>query len=385
MPDDVEVANGTNPDDPSDADGDADGDGLSNGDEVAIESSVNNADSDGDGVSDGEEARLGFKPNDATNTPPLNATIVSIQVTPSPLDLSRNTVLGPQPGQLQVNGTLNTGAIVNLTGSPDTTYTSLNTNVATVNSVGSALGVAVGSTTITVQNGSFTIQVPVTVSNYSPIGIAEIPIPGYANGVAVQGTYVFVVAGSTGLQIVDVNNRRVPRIVGNCDTTGNANGVKVVGNFAYVADGDVGLIIIDVSNKNAPFRVGSMDTPGIATGVAVDGTRAYIADGLNGLQIIDVSNVAAPFVVGSVDTPGTARSVHVSGTVAAVADMAPANGLRLVDVFLAVEASVRRSPSIFGLNEGSYTQVNKRQRGKRNFNSFLLKPFFRYFRSSLNQ
>src|SRR5215212_12160101 len=82
MPDDVEVANGTNPDDPSDADGDADGDGLSNGDEVAIGSSVNNADTDGDGVSDGDEARLGFNPNDASNTPPVNATIVSMQVTP---------------------------------------------------------------------------------------------------------------------------------------------------------------------------------------------------------------------------------------------------------------------------------------------------------------
>src|ERR1044072_6956681 len=52
MSDDAEIANGTNPDDPSDADADADGDGLSNGDEVALGTNVNNADSDGDGVSD---------------------------------------------------------------------------------------------------------------------------------------------------------------------------------------------------------------------------------------------------------------------------------------------------------------------------------------------
>lgn len=332
MPDEKEIENGTNPNDPSDADGDADGDGLSNGDEVAMGSGVNNADSDSDGVNDGEEARLGFNPNDATSTPPVNATIVSIQVTPSPLELSRNTALGPQPAQLQVSGTLNTGAIVDLTLSPDTTYTSLDTNVATVNNAGIALGVAVGSTTITVQNGSFTVQVPVTVSNYSPVSVAEISIPGYANGVAVQGTYVFVAAGVTGLQIVDVSNRRVPRIVGSFDTPGNANAVKVAGNFAYVADGDAGLVIIDVSNKNAPFGVGFVDTPGVAQGVAVNGTFAYIADGLTGLQIINVSDVAAPFIAGSVDTPGTAKGVDVLGNLAAIADMAPANGLRLINV-----------------------------------------------------
>ena len=332
MPDDAEVSNGTDPNNPSDADGDADGDGLSNGDEVALGSSVNNSDSDGDGVSDGEETRLGFNPNDANNTPPVNATIISIQVTPSPLDLSINTVLGPRPTQLQVNGTLNTGGIVDLTIAPGTTYTSLNTNVALVSNSGNAVGIVPGSTTITVQNGNFTVQVPVTVSNYTPVSVAEIPIPGYANSVAVQGTYVYVAAGVTGLQIVDVSNRRVPSIVGRFDTPGNANNVTVVGDFAYVADGDAGLVIVNVSNKTAPFGVGSLDTPGIAQGVAVAGTLAYIGDGLSGLQIIDVSNPAAPFFVGSVDTPGTARGVDVSGTLAVVADLAPANGLRVINV-----------------------------------------------------
>lgn len=197
---------------------------------MAIGSGVNNADSDGDGASDVEEARLGFNPNDATNTPPANATIVSIQVTPSPLELSRNTVIGPQPVQLRVNGTLNTGASVDLTNAPETTYVSQNTSVALVDSFGTAAGVAPGSTTITVQNGSFTRQVPTTVSNYTPIGIAEVFIPGYANSVTVQGTYVFVAAGAAGLQIVDVSNHRLPRIVGACETPGNATNVKVVGD-----------------------------------------------------------------------------------------------------------------------------------------------------------
>jgi hypothetical protein len=332
MSDEAETANGTNPDDPADADSDADGDGLSNGDEVAMGSGVNTADTDGDGVSDGDEARLGFNPNDATNTPPANATIVSIQVTPSPLELSRNTVIGPQAVQLRVNGTLNTGAVVDLTNAPATSYVSQNTSVALVDSFGTAAGVAPGSTTITVQNGSLTVQVPTTVSNYTPIGIAEIFIPGYANSVTVQGTYVYVAAGAGGLQIVDVSNHRLPRVVGACETPGNATHVKVVGDFAYVADGDAGLTIIDVSNRNAPVIVTSLDTPGIAQGIAVNGALAYIADGLTGLRIIDVSNAAAPFFVGSVDTPGTARGVDVEGSLAVVAELTPANGIRVINV-----------------------------------------------------
>lgn len=52
MPDEDEIRNGTNPDDPSDADADNDGDGLSNGEEVAMGTDPNAGDSDGDGISD---------------------------------------------------------------------------------------------------------------------------------------------------------------------------------------------------------------------------------------------------------------------------------------------------------------------------------------------
>lgn len=332
MSDDAEVANGTNPNDPSDADADADGDGLSNGDEVAMGSNVNKPDSDGDGVPDGEEARLGFNPNDPTSTPPPNTTIVSIQAAPSPLELSINSILGTQPGQLLVTGTLNNGTTVDLTHAPDTSYTSQNTSVATVNGSGVALGVVIGSTSITVQNAALTVQVPVTVSNYAPVSIAELAIPGYANSVAVQGTYVFVAAGATGVQIVDVSNYRSLRIVGSFNTPGNANDIKVVGDLAYVADGDAGLSIIDVSNKSAPFAIGSIDTPGIAETVVVVDSLAYVADGLAGLRIIDVSNAAAPSTVGVVDTPGTARTVGVSETTAVVGDDTPSTGLRIIDV-----------------------------------------------------
>lgn len=69
MPDEDEIRNGTNPDDPSDADADNDGDGLSNGEEVAMGTDPNAGDSDGDGISDGEEVRQGFSPTDANSVP----------------------------------------------------------------------------------------------------------------------------------------------------------------------------------------------------------------------------------------------------------------------------------------------------------------------------
>src|SRR6185369_16014588 len=173
---------------------DADGDGLSNGDEVAMGSGVNNPDSDGDGVWDGEEGRLGYNPKDANNTPPVNATVVSIQVTPSPLELSINSLLGVQPVQLKLTGTLNNGGTVDLTQAPITTYASLNPAVAVVDNTGIASGVAPGSTSISVQNGNLTVQVPATVSNFVPVSVSELPVPGYANSVAVQGSYAFIAA-----------------------------------------------------------------------------------------------------------------------------------------------------------------------------------------------
>ncbi|MEJ7712734.1 MAG: hypothetical protein WKF84_23515 [Pyrinomonadaceae bacterium] len=124
MSDEDEAQNGTNPDDAADADADVDGDGVSNGDEVAAGSNLNSGDSDGDGVPDSEEIRLGYNPNDPNNRPPAGATLVRLELTPNPLALSLNSLLGQDPVQLKVTGILSDNSQIDLTRAPGTTYQS---------------------------------------------------------------------------------------------------------------------------------------------------------------------------------------------------------------------------------------------------------------------
>lgn len=62
LPDDWEIANGLNPNDPSDASKDADNDGLTNLQEYQLGTNPRNADTDGDGVKDGDEVTAGTNP-----------------------------------------------------------------------------------------------------------------------------------------------------------------------------------------------------------------------------------------------------------------------------------------------------------------------------------
>ena len=70
IPDDIEIQNGLNPNDPTDALLDADNDGLSNLEEYRLGTDMRNADTDGDGITDLLEIRLGLNPTvfDITTT-----------------------------------------------------------------------------------------------------------------------------------------------------------------------------------------------------------------------------------------------------------------------------------------------------------------------------
>lgn len=339
MPDEDEASNGTNPNDPSDADADADGDGLANGDEVGMGTNVNSVDSDGDGVSDSEEVRLGYNPLDPNSTPPPAAAIASLQVTPNPINITVNTLLGQDLLQLRVIATRTDGRTFDLTGSPTLTLQSLDENIVLVDSFGNAAGVAAGTTTIRAISGTVTADVPVVVTVFTPSTLSETVIPGYANNVDVAQDYAYVAAGSAGLVILNINDPANPVIVATLDTPGNANDVRVVGSTAYVADGSSGLQIIDVSTPSSPSILSSVNTTGEANDVVVKDTRAYVADGEAGLRIIDVSDPSAPTTLGAVDTPGTAWGVAVSGDFAVVADR---------DSVLIIDAAVPITPRIVG-------------------------------------
>jgi sugar lactone lactonase YvrE len=352
--DDVELANGLNPNDPLDALEDFDHDGLTNRREIELGTDLRNADSDGDTLPDGQEIQRGTDPllfdtdgdglsdglEVATGSDPLDPTsynlalaLQAIDVAPSALALVVNTVIGEASRRLTVTGRLIDGTSLDLTArSRGTQYASSDLTVANFGPVdGEVFAGNDGAATVSVSNAGFNASLPVTVRSFAPSALSRLPIPGYANAVDVVGGFAYVASGGTGMQIVDVSDRANPHIVAAFDTPGNGNDVKVAGGLAYLADGASGLRVIDVSNPAAPQQVGLIDTPGTAQGVALAGPYVYVADGTSGLRIIDVSNPATPQQVGALTLSGTSKGVAWAGN-GLVVVACGSGGVRIVDV-----------------------------------------------------
>jgi hypothetical protein len=358
--DDLEVANGLNPNDPVDALEDPDGDGLISREEVVdLGTNPRDRDTDDDGINDGEEAvegddgfitsgllrdtdgdgfgdaleiETGSDPTDPTSFA-LSASLEELVIKPAAVTLAVNPLVGEASQQLQVQALLRDGSTVDLTAaSRGTAYSSSDLAVCNFGSEdGQIFAGQPGRCTVTVSNGTFSSEILVEVQDFTPVGLSFLPIPtdGYANNVDVNGNYAYVAAGAAGLHIVDISNRSNPRILSSVDTPGNANDVRVVDQIAYIADGRSGLQIVDVQDPTNAVLVGSLDTPGEAFDVRVVDRIAYIADSFNGLQIIDVANALQPRLLGGVDTPGISRGVDLVGTLAAVAD---GRTLQMIDV-----------------------------------------------------
>lgn len=334
IPDDVEMANGLNPNNPVDGFEDFDGDGLTNKQElVDFGTNFQVADTDGDGFNDGVEIADGTDPNNSDSN--SGNVLVSIEVKPANFTITFNTIAGEASRQLSVIGHLRNGDTVDLTsGAKGTNYNSSDLSVCGLDvQTGEVFAGTDGTCTITATNGGFSAQAFGRVKTFSPTALSFINIPGSANGVDVNGNFAYVAAGSAGLQVVDVSDHTAPVIAGSVDAPGNANDIKVVGDTAFIADGSAGLQIIDISDPINPVIMGAIDTPGDAQDVAVNENLAFVGDGSAGLQIIDVGNPASPAIIGSVDTPGTANGVDVSPdlSIAVVAD--GGSGIQVVDIF----------------------------------------------------
>lgn len=353
LPDDFELANGLDPNNPVDALDDADGDGLSTIDEFTAGLDPFDPDSDADGLLDGREvnevgtnALLVDTDGDglwdglevATGSDPLDplsfnlaATLASLEVSPGLSRLLVNLVLGEGSRQLRVNGRLIDGNSIDLTSRRyGTAYASSDLLVANFGAEdGRVYGGQDGVATITAEVAGLSATAQVQVETFAPRALSFLRIPGYPKAVAVEGSFAFVAAGATGLQVVDVSDLEAPVLVGALDTASNANDVLVRSGTAYVADGWGGLLVIDVTTPTAPARLGQAFTNGRATDLALAGDRVYVADE-TGLSIVDVSDPAEPQLLGSVETPGRTRGVAVEGNLAAVADTR--SGVHVIDV-----------------------------------------------------
>jgi hypothetical protein len=342
LPDDFELANGLDPNNPADAAGDLDGDGLSNLEEFRNGTLLNVADSDGDGLLDGAEIAAGTNPLLAdtdgdgirdglevqTGSNPLDPlsfnlaqALQSITVAPDTFEIVVNTLIGEGSRIVAVTGNLRDGTTIDLTArNRGTTYSSSNLAIVSFGVIdGQLFGGTNGTATVTIANAGHTATATATVRNFTPQQLAFLRLPGFANNVDVAGNYAYIASGGAGLVVIDVTNRSAPSIVATLDTPGNANDVRVANGIAYVADGASGLQIIDVSSPTAPRILGTLDTAD-AWDVSVAGGNAYVADGSAGLKIIDVRNAAAPVLLGTLDTSGTAKGVDVAGNFAIVAD-----------------------------------------------------------------
>ncbi len=225
MPDDWELANGLNPNDPSDAALDPDHDGLTNLQEYLAGTDPHKFDTDGDGISDGVEVQTGSNPLDPASYN-LARALRGIHLTPPAVVLVVNTLVGSVSQTVHVIGDVIDGSTIDITAQArGTTYQSSDLTVATFGTTdGQIFAGRNGAAVLSVANSGFNASASVSVSTFSPIPLSWLNLPGYANSVRIAGNLCYVAAGSAGLLIVDVTNRRAPQLIGSYDTASPTDG-----------------------------------------------------------------------------------------------------------------------------------------------------------------
>ncbi len=382
MPDDYELANGLDPNDPGDAlldpdgdglstleefqggldpfDSDTDDDGLSDGDEVNVHGTEPLLfDTDGDGLSDGLEIRTGSDPLDPASFN-LSAALDSIQVAPDNFQIFFNTVLGEASRQLIVTGQLIDGTQIDITGPPyGTSYISSDLAIANFSAdPGRVFAGLDGTATITAENSGFSAQAAAEVVSFSPTALSYLPLSGRPRALALDGTKIYAAMDLGGLAVVDVADSTAPffestfypRATG-ATSTSPARDVVILDGLAYLAAGDAGLVIADATNPASLLQLGAANAGGVVgISVAVGGTRAILG-GENALLVFDVSDATRPSFLGLVPLPAPAVDVALSGDAVLVA--VGAAGIRVVDV------SDPTSPVIVG---STHMRANERSR-----------------------
>lgn len=347
LPDDFETANGLNPNDPVDAFEDIDGDGLSALDEYNAGTDLTKADSDDDGIEDGEELiegddgfitnpllsdtdgdglsdsveiTIGSAPDDNSSSNYEDA-IVSIAATPANVVMTFNGIDSEVSTQLTITATILDGSQLDITPkSNGTSYSSSDLSIVSFGlSDGEIFGGAEGQANVIVSLYDLTLEVPVTVESFQPVGISSLNFTGTGHDTDVQGDYVYIAAGSGGLHIVDTNIKEIPEIVATQATTSSAVDVKVVGLSAYVAVGASGIDIINVTNPLEPALSANLKTAGNAVDLSVQNGLLYVANTTGGMEIIDVNDSSDPISLAKLEGLGNVIGIDAQNDKAVVA------------------------------------------------------------------
>ncbi|MBF0286971.1 MAG: hypothetical protein HQM14_04065 [SAR324 cluster bacterium] len=373
LPNDYEIANGLNPQDPVDAfedkDRDAltvlqefqlgtnpqrkdtDGDSLSDGDEIngvrvgneIFTSDPFLLDSDGDGLSDGVEVTVGTNPSDAADSD-FSSALIALEILPKNPIITFNTIFTESSIQLQVIGHLINGEQLDLTSTNlGTTYKSNQPSIASFGvDDGRIFAGQSGVADILVTNGNHEATVHVTVTSFSPTPLSYIELPGTPKNVEVSAGYAYVVAGEAGMQIVDVSNPSTPFLATSINTPGSAEDILLHNKHAYVADGNSGLQVIDITNPLSPLLVGSLATNGLANGMALDNKTLYLATG-NTLLAINLTDPVSPFISGALSNLGELTGLDVkNGQMVAVGG----NSLFVIDASIPAEMVLQNTLEI---------------------------------------
>lgn len=357
IPDDYEIINNLNPNDPFDAQEDQDRDGLSALDEFNAGTDPNLADSDqdglndyeelnegedgfitdplqfdsdGDGLNDGLEFLIGSNPTDV-NSGDLAEAINYIQTIPDSLNLTFNLVDTEVSEQIQVVAHMVDDSEIDITDfSMGSSYDSNNLSIASFGlEAGRIFGGQSGNATVTVSNSGFMSTVEVVVDIFEAAALSVLNIPGYANNIDVSGNYAYIASGANGLTIVDISDKLSPQIVSVLDTPGTTIDVKVVADTVFLADGESGLQIVDVSDRSSPALVATFDTLGVAQDIQVESGFAFIACGEYGLSIVNISDINAPIETAILSGLGVTKGVDVREGVVVIGG---SHGLHFVDI-----------------------------------------------------
>jgi len=375
IPDDIELANGLDPNDAIDASEDQDRDGLSALEEFIAGTDINVADTDGDNINDGEELVAG---DDGFVTNPLLAdtdgdglndsleiliasdptdsssgniadALDSISTQPENLTLTFNSIDTEVSEKIKVIGHLIDGSQIDITSkSLGTAYTSDDISVASFGLIdGEIFGGVDGTTVVRVENNNFTAEIPVTVIRFVITELSSLILSDPLLSIDISGSYAYL-AGEEGLNIVDINDKENPILLSTFNLQGPGNDIKVIGNIAYIAAGKYGLHIVDIYDQSNPSLLNSYYTGGVVNDLIFNQNFLYIADGDEGLKILDVSIPEDPILVSSLGGLGDVTGVDLDGDLLI---MANDEAVHIINVINKIEPVLLNSISIFASGE----------------------------------